>query len=234
MLKYSEGSRTSPGDVIMPDYVRPLRREDIDQVVEIDREAFPTEWPPPNFKRELDNRLASYIVACSAEEIVDEPEEAPPQDNPKNLISRVRSLFIGDKSPVRERPARDNECIMGFAGFWTMADEAHITTIATREAFRGQGIGELLLQSIIDMANQRAARIVTLEVRVSNTTAQQLYTKYGFNQAGLRRGYYTDNREDAVIMSTDHIASPSFQAQLQELKKTYTEKWGADRYPLVS
>ena len=218
----------------MPDYVRLLRHEDIDRVIEIDREAFPTEWPPPNFKRELDNRLARYIVACNAAEMTREPEETPQQSSPKNLISRVKRFFIGDQSPVSERPVNSSECIMGFAGFWTMADEAHITTIATLKAFRQQGIGELLLQSIIDMANQRAARIVTLEVRVSNTAAQQLYTKYGFNQVGLRRGYYTDNREDAVIMSTDHIASTSFQAQLQELKKAYTAKWGADRYPLVS
>jgi ribosomal-protein-alanine N-acetyltransferase len=218
----------------MPDYVRRLRREDIDQVVEIDREAFPNEWPPPNFKRELQNRLARYIVACNAEEIVAEPEESPPQNSRRNLISRVKSLFTGGKQLDSQRPVNDRECIMGFAGFWIMADEAHITTIATREAFRRQGIGELLLQSIIDMANQHAARIVTLEVRASNTAAQQLYAKYGFNQVGLRRGYYTDNREDAVIMSTDHIASPSFQAQLQELKKAYIEKWGTDRYPIVS
>lgn len=218
----------------MPDYVRLLRREDIDQVIEIDREAFPTEWPPPNFKREMENRLAHYIVACNAEEIPEEPEEIVPQDGLKNLLSEVRRFFIGDKSPDSGRSANSRECIMGFAGFWTMADEVHITTIATREAFRQQGIGELLLQSIIDMAHRRTARIVTLEVRVSNTAAQQLYTKYGFNEVGLRRGYYTDNREDAVIMSTDHIASPSFQARLQELQKAYTEKWGADRYPMVS
>ena len=218
----------------MPDYIRLLRREDIDQVMEIDREAFPTEWPPPNFKRELDNRLASYLVACNAEEIPEEPEELAPQNGLKNLISRVRGLFIREQSSGSERSAKGRECIMGFAGFWTMADEVHVTSIAIREVFRRQGIGELLLQSIIDMANQRAARIVTLEVRVSNTAAQQLYTKYGFNQAGLRRGYYTDNREDAVIMSTDHIASPSFQAQLNELKKAYTEKWGADRHHPVS
>ncbi|HEY40781.1 MAG TPA: ribosomal protein S18-alanine N-acetyltransferase [Dehalococcoidia bacterium] len=218
----------------MPDYVRLLRREDIDQVVEIDREAFPTEWPPPNFKRELENRLARYIVACNAEEIVEKPEEPPPQSSYRNVISKLKRLFTGDKQPDNEQPMNDKECIMGFAGFWIMADEAHITTIATREAFRQQGIGELLLQSILDMAKQRAARIVTLEVRVSNTAAQQLYAKYGFNQVGLRRGYYTDNHEDAVIMSTDHIASPSFQAQLQELKKAYTAKWGADRYPIVS
>jgi ribosomal-protein-alanine N-acetyltransferase len=217
----------------MPDYVRRLRREDIDQVVEIDREAFPTEWPPPNFKRELDNRLASYIVACNAEELVNEPEESP-QNSPRNLISRIKSLFVRDKSPASEQSSKSSDYITGFAGFWTIADEVHITTIATREALRRQGIGELLLQSIIDMANKRAARIVTLEVRVSNTAAQQLYTKYRFNRVGLRRGYYTDNREDAVIMSTDHIASPPFQTQLQELKKAYTDKWGADRYSLTS
>ena len=218
----------------MPDYIRRLRHEDIEQVVEIDREAFPTEWPPPNFKRELDNRLASYIVACNAEEIVREPEEPPPPESSRNLISLIKSLFVRDKSPASEQSAKSRDYITGFAGFWTMADEVHITTIATREALRRQGIGELLLQSIVDMAKKRAARIVTLEVRVSNTAAQQLYTKYGFNRVGLRRGYYTDNREDAVIMSTDHIASPSFQAQLQELKKAYTEKWGANRYSLAS
>ncbi len=57
----------------MPGYVRPMRREDIAQVSEIDREAFPTEWSPPNFGRELENRLAHYIVACDPEKTVDRP-----------------------------------------------------------------------------------------------------------------------------------------------------------------
>ena len=144
----------------MPDYVRLLRREDIDKVVEIDREAFPTEWPPPNFKRELENRLARYIVACNAEEIIEEPEEPILQSNKRGLMSRLRGLFTGDNPSDNERSAKGNERIMGFAGFWIMADEAHVTTIATREAFRRQGIGELLLQSIIDMARKRTARIV--------------------------------------------------------------------------
>ena len=218
----------------MPDYVRPLRREDIDQVIEIDREAFPNDWPPPNFKREMENRLAHYIVACNAEEMPERPEQIAPQNGLKNLISRLRRYLIGDQSGSSQQPANRSECIMGFAGFWIMADEVHITTIATREALRRQGIGELLLQSIIHMASQRAARIITLEVRVSNMIARQLYSKYGFNQVGLRRGYYTNNQEDAIIMSTDHIDSPSFQAQQQELKKAYTRKWGADRYRLVS
>jgi ribosomal-protein-alanine N-acetyltransferase len=216
----------------MPDYVRLMRIEDIDQVIEIDREAFPTEWPPPNFKRELENRLAHYIVACNATELAEESGETPPQSGLMRLLSRASRLFSPDRLPDSKWSAKGGECIMGFAGFWVMADEAHITTIATRETNRRQGIGELLLQSIIDMSTRREVGIVTLEVRVSNTTAQKLYTKYGFTQVGLRRGYYTDNREDAIIMSTDHIASPSFRGQLMELKESYAKKWGPDRYPM--
>ncbi|HEY32527.1 MAG TPA: ribosomal protein S18-alanine N-acetyltransferase [Dehalococcoidia bacterium] len=219
----------------MPDYVRLMRHEDIDQVFEIDREAFPTEWPPPNFKRELENRLASYIVACNAAELTEETEETEeirPQSGLKSLLSRVSRLFIPDRLPDSKWSAKGGEHVTGFAGFWVMADEAHITTIATRQANRRQGIGELLLQSIIDMATRREVRIITLEVRTSNTTAQQLYTKYGFTQVGLRRGYYIDNREDAIIMSTNHITSPSFKAQLKEIREAYTKKWGPDRYPM--
>ena len=218
----------------MPDYVRLMRSEDIDQVSEIDREAFPTEWPPPNLKRELENRMAHYIVACNAAELTEETKNSPPESGLTKLISRVSGLFLPSRLPDSKWSAKGEESITGFAGFWIMSDEAHITTIATRQASRRQGIGELLLQSIIDMAIRREIRIITLEVRISNTTAQELYTKYGFTQVGVRRGYYIDNREDAIIMSTDHIASSSFQTQLQELKKIYTEKWGQDRYPMVT
>ena len=216
----------------MPDYVRLMRFEDIDQVFEIDREAFPTEWPPPNFKRELENRLACYIVACNAVELTEESKEIPPPSGLMRLLSRVSRLFIPGRLPDSKWSAKGREYITGFAGFWVMADKAHITTIATRQTSRRQGIGELLLQSIIDMAAQREIRIITLEVRASNMAAQKLYTKYGFTQVGLRRGYYLDNREDAIIMSTDHIASPSFKAQLKEIKETYTTRWGPDRYPI--
>ncbi|UCB42078.1 MAG: ribosomal protein S18-alanine N-acetyltransferase [Dehalococcoidales bacterium] len=214
----------------MPDYVRLMRHEDIDQVVVIDREAFPTEWPPPNFKRELENRLATYIVACNATELTEETEETPPQGGLTMLLSRVSRLFTPGRLPDSKWSAKGGEYITGFAGFWVMADEAHITTIATRQTCRQQGIGELLLQSIIDMAARREARIITLEVRASNTAAQKLYTKYGFTQVGLRHGYYIDNREDAIIMSTDHITSPSFKAQIKEIIEAYTTKWGPDRY----
>ncbi len=215
----------------MSGYVRPMRREDIDQVSEIDREAFPTEWAPPNFRRELENRLAHYIVACEPKKPVDRPEvEISPKKGFAGLVSRVKGLFSHNRLFSEELLAASEQYIVGFAGFWIMADEAHITSIAAQKVRRQQGIGELLLISIIEQATKLNARIVTLEVRVSNTTAQRLYSKYGFTQVGVRRGYYTDNKEDAILMSTDGITSALFQARLEQLKQAYAVKWGTARY----
>jgi ribosomal-protein-alanine N-acetyltransferase len=67
---------------------------------------------------------------------------------------------------------------------------------------------------------------MTLEVRASNTTAQNLYRKYGFNHVGVRTGYYIDDKEDAIIMTTENISSAAFQAHLNQLKQAHTSKWG--------
>jgi ribosomal-protein-alanine N-acetyltransferase len=120
----------------------------------------------------------------------------------------------------------EHHYVVGFVGIWVMADETHITSIAVREAHRSKGIGELLLISVFDMARELKTGVVTLEVRVSNSVAQGLYTKYGFNKVGVRRCYYTDNREDGLIMTTEDINSAHFQMQLQQLRKAYETKWG--------
>jgi len=218
----------------VPCYVRLMRREDIAQVTEIDREAFPTLWPPANYQHELQNRLAHYIVACDEEKTVEEPEvEASPEKGFPSLVSRVRQLFNHDRFFSNKLPPSGREYIIGFAGFWIMADEAHLTNIAVWKLYRRQGVGELLLISVIDMATKLNAYIITLEVRASNTAAQGLYHKYGFTQVGLRRGYYTDNREDAVLMSTENITSASFQAHLQQLKQAHSRRWGIALYQVV-
>ncbi len=215
-------------------YVRLMRREDIAQVTEIDREAFPTLWPPVNYERELENRLAHYIVACDEEEKVEESEvEAPLEKDPPGLASRVRRLFNYNRFFGHELPKSGKQYIIGFAGFWIMVGEAHITNIAVRELHRRQGIGELLLIFAIDLATKLNAHIITLEVRASNTAAQSLYCKYGFTQAGLRRNYYVDNKEDAVIMSTENITSVPFQAHLQRLKQAHSRKWGIALYQIA-
>jgi ribosomal-protein-alanine N-acetyltransferase len=211
-----------------------MRREDVAQVTEIDREAFPTLWPPVNYERELENRLAHYIVACDEEERVEEPKvEASLEKDPPGLASRVRHLFNYNRFFSHELPKSGKQYITGFAGFWIMAGEAHITNIAVRELHRRQGIGELLLIFAIDLAAELNAHIITLEVRASNTAAQSLYYKYGFTQAGLRHSYYIDNKEDAVIMSTENITSVPFQAHLQRLKQAHSRKWGIALYQIA-
>lgn len=207
-------------------YVRPMRREDISQVTEIDREAFPTLWPPANYQRELSSPLAHYIVACDEEKKPEEPEvEAVPEKRRSGLVSRMRQLFSYDRLLGNEPLPVTREYIAGFAGFWIMADEAHITNIAVRKIHYRMGIGELLLIALIDLATKLNARIITLEVRASNIAAQSLYSKYGFTQVGLRRGYYTDDGEDGILMSTEDITSARFQAHFQQLKQAYSQKW---------
>jgi|TARA_B100001964_G_scaffold245288_1_gene331276 ribosomal-protein-alanine N-acetyltransferase len=102
-----------------------------------------------------------------------------------------------------------------------MADEAHVITIVVRKKCRGQGVGELLLIALNELAAKQKAHIITLEVRISNTVAQNLYTKYGFTRVGLRHGYYTDNQEDALLMSTQDITSIVFQKHFAQLKRDY-------------
>jgi len=218
----------------LPCYVRLVCREDIAQVTEIDREVFPTLWPPANYQHELQNRLAHYIVACDEEKTVEEPEvEASPEKGFPSLVSRVRQLFHHNRFFNNKLLQSGREYIIGFAGFWIMADEAHITNIAVRVRHHRQGIGELLLISIIDLATELKARIITLEVRASNTDAQSLYHKYGFTQVGLRHGYYSDNKEDAVLMSVENITSASFQAQLQQLKRAHSRRRGIALYQVA-
>ncbi|KXG76047.1 Acetyltransferase YpeA [Fervidicola ferrireducens] len=93
--------------------------------------------------------------------------------------------------------------VVGYAGMWLIVGEAHVTNVAVHPEFRKKGIGELLMRSLMTLAKESGAKMMTLEVRKSNYIAQNLYTKLGFEPIGIRRGYYTDNREDAVIMWTN-------------------------------
>ena len=215
-------------------YVRMMRREDIAQIAEIDREAFPTQWPPANYRRELENRLAHYIVACDKSKKVEEAEfNAVPEASFTGLATKLRRFFNYNRFLGNEVHSSTKEYIVGFAGIWIMADEAHITNIAMRESYRRLGVGELLLISIVDLATELNAQFITLEVRTTNTAAQSLYRKYGFTHVGLRRGYYTDNGEDAILMTTENIISAPYQAQLQQLKQAHSRKWGVPLYQIA-
>lgn len=210
----------------MFDCIRLVRLEDIPQITEIDREAFPTMLPPINYQRELKSPLAHYIVAC---------------DGKKPVDGALVKTAVGEKSekPLRS-PASGNEVappcrqyVVAFAGLWMMAGEAHIVNIAVRQSFRRRGTGELLLIALIDMAIELEASLILLEVRASNAAAIRLYHKYGFTEIRLRRGYYADNKEDGVVMTAQDIGSASFHDNLNRLKQAHHRKWGTTLYEIT-
>lgn len=101
--------------------------------------------------------------------------------------------------------------VIGYAGYWLIGDEVHISTIAVHPDWRGRGLGELLLLNMLTLAYAHPANIVTLEVRHTNTAAQQLYHKYQFEIAGRRRRYYRDTGEDALIMTAPPLDARYYQ-----------------------
>ena len=114
--------------------------------------------------------------------------------------------------------ARAGDEIVGFGGLWVMVDEAHITTFAVDPRWRRRGVGEWILLALLDRAQERHAREATLEVRLSNMPARRLYEKYGFRPVGIRPRYYSDNGEDALIMTTDALASPAMRERIERLR----------------
>lgn len=119
--------------------------------------------------------------------------------------------------------ARIDGRVVAYAGLWLMVDEAHITTFAVHPAWRRRRIGERLLLAALDLAVDRGAREATLEVRLSNLAARRLYEKYGFRPVGLRPRYYTDDDEDALIMTTDPLASAPMRARVARLRQVLDE-----------
>ncbi|GBG55557.1 ribosomal-protein-alanine acetyltransferase [Sporomusaceae bacterium FL31] len=99
----------------------------------------------------------------------------------------------------------DEGRIIGYAGVWIVLDEAHVTNIAISQSYRRRGLGERLLIELIRSAKQYGALSMTLEVRVTNSAAQKLYEKLGFVKRGIRRQYYSDTKEDALIMWLDFL-----------------------------
>lgn len=207
-------------------HIRPLKPDDIGLVTRIEKEAFPTVSPPTPFKRELNNRLTKYLVACAPGE--SNGLVGQRRDQAQRTSSILDRLFdaVGIRGPSRGAVVDLGYSVPGFVGLWFMAGEAHITAIAVEEASRGMGIGELLLMASVELAMSCESKVVTLEVRLSNEVAQSLYQKYGFHRVGLRKAYYTDNREDAVIMTTQPLDTYPYLEKFRVLKRRYMEKHG--------
>lgn len=163
--------------------LRPMHMADIPQVVEIDRLCFPIPWPASSYRFELnDSRNSSMFTIAAA------------GSKANSNGSRLRDLW---QRMVYGQP---DEPVVAYAGCWHMRGESHISTIGVHPHWRGLRIGELLMFGILRNALAMGAEKVTLEVRVSNEVAINLYHKYGFKIISRRPEYYRDNREDAWLM----------------------------------
>ncbi len=199
-----------------------MTMSDVPRVVEIERLAYPSTWPPSAYRKELqDNRWAHYIVLRD-KQITQESVAVSAPDAEKARRFFSLPFLSGRATTTLSTPSLAS--IVGFAGLWLMVDEAHVTTIAMHPNFRRRGLGEYMLASLIGIAYEIGAKWVTLEVRVTNQNAQNLYRKYGFREAGLRHRYYSDNQEDALIMWTDEINSPEYKERFQGLKMALLSK----------
>lgn len=194
--------------------LRPMTEADIPQVADIEAESFPTTWPRTAYRRELANKLARYIVLIDGTRQADTPRPSS------------RRGFLGLPFGRREDPGPPvtTDYVVGYVGLWFMVDEAHIVAIAVRGEYRGQGLGEMLLARALSLALENQQDVVTLEVRRSNLVAQALYEKFRFLKVGVRRRYYSDNHEDAIIMSTPPIQHESYREHLAYLLERRQER----------
>jgi ribosomal-protein-alanine N-acetyltransferase len=180
-------------------------------------------WPQTVYQRELRNKLARYLVAYRPGDA--SSTSGGHSQDAKGLRKLAQRFFGG-------LPARAGDQIVGSVGLWCTMGEGHIVTIAVRPEYRRQGIGELLLVAALEAAMEAGQDEVTLEYRISNHAARSLYEKYGFAKVGVRARYYSDNHEDAVLMTTPPLRSTPFRRLFERRVADLRARWGDD-YPLA-
>lgn len=184
--------------------LRYMALPDIQQVVAIDKVAFDPPWSARSYAYEVSESNYSHMMVLEQRST-----SAQSTDIEKNPLRRFIQSLSSPRTPDAEPPE-----IVGYGGLWKIVDEAHISTIATHPAFRGRGWGELLLVGMIRKSILLQAAYIVLEVRVGNTTAQNLYRKYQFTTWGVKARYYHNNGEDAYDMRCD-LTQPDYLAWIE-------------------
>lgn len=194
----------------MPFVIEPMTQDDITEVSQVEHQCFSNPWPSSAYRRQLRDTAHNYYVVA----------RWYPPGEPVEQPERPRGFQL----PFIRRTEPAKPPIIGFGGMWNILDEAHITTIGVLPTYRRLALGEMLFLNLLDEAQQRSSRWATLEVRVSNDSAQALYEKYGFTRQGLRKRYYSDNGEDAHIMWSPPLDEQPTQERIAELRATLQEK----------
>jgi ribosomal-protein-alanine N-acetyltransferase len=182
-------------------FVRDMTRRDVRRVRRIESAAYQDAWPARVFESELENGFAQYRVAV----------ERPQDGLPRGWFHNIRRILLGGPG----------ERIVGFMGVWYMVDQLHLVTIAVAPDEQGRGIGQWLLLDCFALADHAELGEVVLEVRVSNARARRLYEHFGFRQAGVLKGYYKDDNEDAAVLLSGPISAAS--TRLAEIRERLIE-----------
>jgi len=182
--------------------LRYMRPEDIQQVLEIDKLSFPLPWSARSYTFEISENKASHMIVV---------ETAPQASMAKGLRGVFQRLSGQTTAPV----------IVGYGGLWLIEGEAHVSTIAVHPAYRGQGLGEVLLSGMLGRSIDLDAEYSVLEVRVSNAHAINLYKKYEYEVVGQRPKYYRDNNEDAYLMHVAPLDNAYKARFIERLKKLH-------------
>ena len=144
----------------MVEFIRPIRREDIAQIAEIEKLCFAMPWSEESIRKDV----TENVVAC---------------------------WLVMDDGEGR---------VLAYAAMWFVLDEAHVCNVAVHPDFRGRGYGKAIFGALVETAKKNSMSLMELEVRRSNTVAQNLYHSFGFIDVGYRKRYYEDNKEDALLM----------------------------------
>jgi [ribosomal protein S18]-alanine N-acetyltransferase len=141
------------------------------------------------------------------------------------------NLFLSEMTELRNRcylVAKVGRNVVGYGGIMAYGDEGHVTTIAVDPVWHRRKIGTRLMHELVQEAIRLGARAVSLEVRVSNYGAQRLYSRFGYRPVGIRRGYYQETGEDALVMWADGIRAPEYRERLARLLAEADETEGID------
>ena len=170
--------------------LRYMQTNDIKQVSTIDHLSFDPPWPSNSYTFEINQSTVSHMVVL--EELEANNSQPVPSSKPlRRFINQLRG---------RAAAPHPNRKIVGYGGLWKIADEAHVSTIAIHPDYRGNSYGEILLAGMYYKAITLNANYIVLEVRVSNTVAQNLYRKYNFVNFDVKKNYYRSDNEDAYDM----------------------------------
>ena len=200
----------------LPYTIEDMQLHDIDEVMEIEHSSFSSPWSVRAYRYELTGNSCSHFLVVRQYL----PGGGFAKDSPKSL-----NRFL------RHSPRAVNSPVLGYGGFWLLAGEAHIGTLAVAPDWRRLGLGKLLVVGLLERAVKVNAEVATLEVRVSNLAAQDLYHKYHFQTVGIRRGYYRDNLENALVMTSPPLRSQAFQENLRQNKMALIASLKAGKRP---